>query len=87
MRHETRDQRGHYYVCCKRYEPMAIAEIRPLRQLGEENRIEQLVADLTVDQVMVLEVPQKRTEAQTEACVGRAVDGPVSDWRVSHAEA
>jgi len=36
---------------------MAIAEIRRLRQLEEENRkLKQLVADLTLDKVMLQEV-------------------------------
>ncbi len=38
-----------YYVWCKRYGQMAVAEIRRLRQLEEENRkLKQLVADLTL---------------------------------------
>jgi putative transposase len=37
-----------YYVWRKRYGQMAIAEIRRLRQLEEENqKLKQLVADLT----------------------------------------
>jgi putative transposase len=40
---------------------MAIAEIRRLRQLEEENRrLKQLVADLTLDKVILQEVLAKK---------------------------
>lgn len=40
---------------------MAMAEIRRLRQLEEENRkLKQLVADLTLDKVMLQEVLTKK---------------------------
>ena len=40
---------------------MAIVEIRQLRQLEEENRkLKQLVADLTLDKVILQEVLAKR---------------------------
>jgi putative transposase len=46
-----------YYVWRKRYGQMAVAEIRRLRQLEEENRtLKQLVADLTLDKVILQEV-------------------------------
>ncbi|SLM44267.1 Insertion element ISR1 uncharacterized 10 kDa protein A3 [Nitrospira sp. ND1] len=46
-----------YYVWRKRYGQMAIAEIRRLRQLEAENsRLKQLVADLTLDKVILQEV-------------------------------
>ncbi|MGC3975632.1 MAG: IS3 family transposase [Nitrospira sp.] len=46
-----------YYVWRKKYGQMAIAEIRRLRQLEEENRkLKQLVADLTLDKVILQEV-------------------------------
>ena len=42
-----------YDVWRKRYGQMAIAEIRRLRQLEEENgKLKQLVADLTLDKVI-----------------------------------
>lgn len=45
----------------KQYGQMAIAEIRWLRQLEEENRkLKQLVADLTLDQVMLQAVLAKK---------------------------
>ena len=50
-----------YYVWGKRYGQMAIAEIRRLRQLEEENRrLKQLVADLTLDMVSLQEVLVKK---------------------------
>jgi putative transposase len=50
-----------YYVWRKRNGQMAIAEIRRLRQLEEENRrLKQLVADLTVDKVILQEVLAKK---------------------------
>ena len=46
-----------YYVWRKRYGQMAIAEIRRLRLLEEENReLKQLVTDLTLDKVSLQEV-------------------------------
>ncbi len=43
-----------------KYGQMALAEIRRLRQLEEENRkLNQLVADLTLDTVMLQEVLTK----------------------------
>ena len=50
-----------YYVWRKRYGQMAMAEIRRLRQLEEENsRLKQLVADLTLDKVILQEVLAKK---------------------------
>ncbi len=45
-----------YYLWRKKYGQMAIAEIRRLRQLEEENRkLKQLVADLTLNKVILQE--------------------------------
>ena len=45
----------------KKYGPMAVAEIRRLRQLEEENhKLKQLVADLTLDKVILQEVLAKK---------------------------
>lgn len=50
-----------YYVWRKRYGQMAMAEMRRLRQLEEENRtLKQLVADLTLDTVILQEVLAKK---------------------------
>jgi putative transposase len=50
-----------YYVWRKKYGQMAVAEIRRLRQLEEENRkLKQLVADLTLDKVILQEVLAKK---------------------------
>lgn len=50
-----------YYLWRKKYAQMAIAEIRRLRQLEEENRkLKQLVADLTLDKVILQEVLAKK---------------------------
>ena len=50
-----------YYVWRKRYGQMAIAEIRRRRQLEDENRrLKRLVADLTVDKIILQEVRAKK---------------------------
>lgn len=50
-----------YYLWRKKYGQMAIAEIRRLRQLEDENRkLKQLVADLTLDKVILQEVLAKK---------------------------
>ena len=50
-----------YYLWRKKYGQMAMTEIRRLRQLEEENRkLKQLVADLTLDKVMLQEVLTKK---------------------------
>ena len=47
-----------YYHWRKKYGPMAVGEIRRLRQVEEENR--QLVADLTLEKVIWQEVLAKK---------------------------
>ncbi|GJL58155.1 MAG: transposase [Nitrospirales bacterium] len=50
-----------YYVWRKKYGQMAVAEIRRLRLLEEENRkLKQFVADLTLDKVILQEVLTKK---------------------------
>ena len=50
-----------YYHWRKKYGQMAMGEIRRLRQLEEENRkLKQLVADLTLDKVILQEVLAKK---------------------------
>ena len=64
-----------YYVWRNRYGQMAAAEIRRLWQLEEENyKLKQLVADLTLDKVILPEVLAKKPEAdpQLRARAGRS---------------
>jgi putative transposase len=50
-----------YYLWRKKYGQMGVGEIRRLRLLEEENRkLKQLVADLTLDKVMLQEVLTKK---------------------------
>ncbi len=50
-----------YYRWKKQYGGLAINEIRQLKQLEEENRrLKQLVADLSLDKVMLQDVLQKK---------------------------
>ncbi|MDP3091860.1 MAG: IS3 family transposase [Nitrospira sp.] len=50
-----------YYVWRKKYGQMAVAEVRRLRQLETENsKLKQLVADLTLDKVILQEVLAKK---------------------------
>ncbi len=45
----------------KKYAGMGVSELRELRQLREENKkLKQLVADLSLDKVMLQEVVQKK---------------------------
>ena len=51
-----------YYLWRKKYAQMGMAEIRKLRLLEEENRkLKQLVADLTLDKVILQEVVAKKS--------------------------
>ena len=50
-----------YYLWRRKYGQMGVAQIRRLRLLEEENRkLKQLVADLTLDKVMLQEVLTKK---------------------------
>ncbi len=50
-----------FYVWKKKYGQMGTSEIRRLRQLESENsRLKRLVADLTLDKVMLQEVLAKK---------------------------
>jgi putative transposase len=49
------------YLWKKKYGGLGVGELRKLRQLEEENRkLKQLVADLTLDKVMLQEVLSKK---------------------------
>ena len=63
---------------------MAVGEIRRLHQLEEENRkLKQLVADLTLDKVILQEVLQKRPEAHAQTRTGARDHGAVLDRRAA----
>lgn len=50
-----------FYRWKKQYQGMGVAELRELRQYKDENRkLKQLVADLTLDKVMLQEVLRKK---------------------------
>ena len=49
------------YLWKKKYGDLGVGELRKLRQLEQENRkLKQLVADLTLDKVMLQEVLSKK---------------------------
>ena len=50
-----------FYAWRKKFGGLGVAELRRLRQLEEENRkLKQLVADLSLDKVMLQDVVQKK---------------------------
>ncbi len=50
-----------FYAWKKKYGGMGVSELRRLRQLEEENRkLKQLVADLSLDKVMLQDVIKKK---------------------------
>lgn len=50
-----------FYRWKKKYSGMGVAELRRLKQLEQENRtLKQLVADLTLDKVMLQDVLRKK---------------------------
>ena len=73
-----------FHVWRKRYGQMAAAEIRRMRQLEEENRkLKQLVADLTLDKVILQELLAKRPEGHLQARAGAGRYGPISNRRAA----
>jgi putative transposase len=49
------------YVWKKRFQNLGVSELRQMRQLEAENRrLKQLVADLTLDKIMLQEVLAKK---------------------------
>lgn len=51
-----------FYRWKKKYSGMGVAELRRLKQLEQENRtLKQLVADLTLDKVMLQDVLRKKS--------------------------
>ena len=73
-----------FYRRKKVYGGMRPSEARELRQLREESaKLKLIVADLSLDQVMLRDVVQKKGEVRQEAR-GRAVlDGPLRGERVA----
>jgi putative transposase len=52
---------GTFYLWKKQYAGLALAELRELRQLREENgRLKRLVADLTLDRQILQEIVAKK---------------------------
>ena len=50
-----------FYIWKKKYGGLGVSELRKLRQLEEENRrLKQLVADLSLDKVMLQDVLSKK---------------------------
>lgn len=60
-----------FYRWKKQYGQMGVEEIRRLKQLEEENRkLKQLVADLSLDKLMLQDVLSKNSEAWSSAGAG-----------------
>lgn len=56
-----------FYLWKKRYGGLGVCEMRRLKQLEEENRkLEQIVADLSLDKQMLQDVLKKSFEAVTK---------------------
>ena len=50
-----------FYACKKKYAGVGVSELRRLRQLEDENKkLKQLVADLSLDKVMLQDVLKKK---------------------------
>jgi putative transposase len=50
-----------FYQCKKQYAGLGVLELRELRQLRKENgRLKRLVADLSLDQQILLEIVSKK---------------------------
>jgi len=71
-----------FYRWKKVYGGLQPSEARELKQLREENaKLKRLVADLSLDKVMLQDIVQKSSEAR-RAARGRALpDGPLRDQR------
>lgn len=73
-----------YYRWKKAYASMEPSEARELRQLREENaKLKRLVADLSLDKVMLQDVLQKNSEASQEARDRELLDGQVQHWQAT----
>jgi putative transposase len=73
-----------FYRWKKSYGSMLPSEARELKQLREENaRLKRVVADLTLDKVMLQDVVQKSSEACQAARSGALLDGPIPGQRAT----
>ncbi|WP_442952013.1 IS3 family transposase [Orrella sp. JC864] len=66
-----------FYAWRKKYAGVGVSELRRLRQLEDENKkLKQLVADLTLDKVMLQDVLKKKAlrPAQRKQLVGHLID-------------
>jgi putative transposase len=64
-----------YYNWKKKYAGLGVPELRKLRQLEEENqKLKQLVADLSLDKQMLQDVLKKSFKAGSEAGAGRKLN-------------
>jgi putative transposase len=71
-----------YYLWKKQYAHLLTNELRELRQLREENaKLKRLVADLTLDKVMLQEVLTKKTDGRDQTRHGPAACGQVRTSR------
>jgi putative transposase len=67
-----------FYRWKKRYAGMGVGEIRRLKQLEEENRkLKRLVADLSLDKLMLQDVLSKKSKAELAVGTGAASRGPL----------
>jgi putative transposase len=67
-----------FYRWKKVYGGMEPSEARELKQLREENaKLKRVVADLSLDKVMLQDVLQKNGKARQEARDGALPDGPI----------
>ena len=70
-----------FYRWKKQYAGMGVGEIRRLKQLEEENPsadgLKQLVADLSLDKLMLQDVLSKKSKAELAAGTGAASRGPL----------
>jgi len=59
-----------FYNWKKKYGGLGISELRRLRQLEENGRLKQIVADLTLDKQMLQDVLKKSFESGTAKAIG-----------------
>ena len=70
---ETRDRKADILSPAKEYDGMLPSDMKRLRQLEEENaKLEKLVADLSLDRLMLQDVLTKNSKACREAASGAA---------------